>query len=203
MQLPSSTAERALRNQGFRLIAGADEAGRGAWAGPLVAAAVILPLGFRGLGIRDSKLLSPDARERHYARITAAALAWAVASADPQDIDTHGLQPMNLRCLYRAVRALKPRAEFALVDGFRLPFPLAHRPVIGGDRTVLSIAAASIIAKVTRDRLMRELHGQYPAYGFHQHKGYGTEQHRRKLAEHGPSPIHRMSFQPVLSCQYA
>lgn len=197
MQLPSRRRERALRARGFRWIAGADEAGRGALAGPLVAAAVVLPEAFAANGIRDSKLLTAPERELHFERITQAAVAWSVHIAAAEDIDRRGIQPVNLRALAAAVRALAVMPDYVLVDGWQLELSIPCEGVIGGDRKILAIAAASIIAKVTRDRLMCELDARFPAYGFAQHKGYGTPDHLENLARLGPSPLHRRSFEPV------
>lgn len=194
---PTTGRERALRQRGYRRIAGADEAGRGAWAGPLVAAAVILPVRFPGAGTRDSKLLSPAARERAYDIITRRALAWAVRIEPAAAIDRAGIQAVNLRALVAAVTALNPSADYALIDGWRLTLPLPSERIIHGDALVLSIAAASILAKVTRDRLMVSAHRRYPRYGFNRHKGYGTRQHRDALARRGPCPLHRRSFRPI------
>lgn len=194
MLQPTTTRERALRRVGYRAIAGVDEAGRGALAGPLVAAAVILPAWFRGLGLRDSKLLSPAAREHHYRRIVSGALAWAIHMEPASAIDREGIQTANLRALATAVARLSVPADVVLVDGFALALPVPSHRIIHGDATVLSIAAASVVAKVTRDRLMVALARRYALYGFAQHKGYGTLAHRRRLARHGPSPVHRRSF---------
>lgn len=194
MVRPTTKREVTLRRQGFKRIAGVDEAGRGALAGPLVAAAVILPPTFRGAGLRDSKLLSPAARERHYQRIVTAATAWAVHVESAAAIDRGGIQTANLRALAMAVATLSVPADVVLVDGFALALPVPAHRVIHGDATVLSIAAASVLAKVTRDRLMVALGQRYSLYDFAQHKGYGTIAHRRRLARHGPSPVHRRSF---------
>lgn len=194
MPRPTLRRERALHRTGFRAVAGADEAGRGALAGPLVAAAVILPLNFRARGLTDSKLLTAPERERHYARIVAGAVAWAIRVEPAKVIDRDGIQAVNLRALAGAIAALNVPADYALIDWFRLRLPIPSDGISHGDRLALSIAAASVVAKVTRDRLMRELHRQYPVYAFHLHKGYGTPLHIRRLVEHGPSPSHRRSF---------
>jgi ribonuclease HII len=189
--------EAALRAQGFTRIAGADEAGRGALAGPLVAAAVILPAGFDTEGIRDSKLLSAKQRESQFARIVESC-AVAVAKAAPQMIDRRGLHRSNLALLRRAVRALEPMPDYALTDGFpvaRMPCPALG--IKKGDAVSASVAAASIVAKVTRDRVMLRLDRRYPAFGFSHNKGYGTPDHWEALDEHGPTPVHRMSFAGV------
>lgn len=186
--------ERLLAAQGFTRIAGADEAGRGALAGPLVAAAVILPAGFPLDGINDSKLLTEPQREAAYARIVAAA-TWVACKAEPAAIDSRGLHRSNIALLRRAAKALRP--DYVLTDGF--PVPRIPCPSIGvkkGDAVSVSVAAASIVAKVTRDRIMRRLHRRYPRFGFDHNKGYGTPEHLEALDEQGPTPVHRMSFAP-------
>jgi ribonuclease HII len=186
--------ERALREQGFTRVAGADEAGRGALAGPLVAAAVVLPDGFDPAGIDDSKVLTRNQREAAYERIVAAAL-YTVAKAEPAVIDRRGLHRSNLSLLRRCIRALDPVPEYALTDGFpvsRMPCPSLG--IKKGDAVAVSVAAASIIAKVTRDRIMDRMHRRYPAFGFDHNKGYGTPEHLEMLDRLGPTPIHRFSF---------
>jgi ribonuclease HII len=189
--------ETVLRLQGFSRVAGADEAGRGALAGPLVAAAVILPDDFDTAGIRDSKLMTPHQRDAQFTRITAACVV-AVAKAEPAAIDLRGLHRSNIALLRRAVRALDPTPDYVLTDGFpvaRMPCPALG--VKKGDLVSASVAAASIVAKVTRDRIMLRLDRRYPAFGFCHNKGYGTPEHRAALEEHGPTPIHRLSFAGV------
>jgi ribonuclease HII len=194
--------ERALREQGFTRVAGADEAGRGALAGPLVAAAVVLPEAFDPEGIDDSKLLTRNQREAAYARIVAAAL-FAIAKAEPAAIDHRGLHRSNLALLRRCIRALDPAPEYALTDGFPVPrMPCPSLAIKKGDAVAVSVAAASIVAKVTRDRIMDRMHRRYPAFGFDHNKGYGTPEHLEVLDRLGPTPIHRFSFacvgQPLL-----
>ena len=178
-------------------VAGIDEAGRGPWAGPVVAAAVILNPDTVPNGIRDSKALSEEDRARLYQRIMASADV-GVAIADPDRIDRDNILNATLWAMREAVRALKPEPRLALVDGNRAP-PLdcACRTIVKGDAKCLSIAAASIIAKVTRDRLMIKLAHTYPGYGFERHKGYGTPEHKHALATLGATDIHRRSFKPV------
>lgn len=189
--------ERELRRQGFVRVAGVDEAGRGALAGPLVAAAVILPEGFDLGGIRDSKQLTARGREAAFARIIAEA-DWAVRRLEPRVIDARGLHRCNLDLLRRAVRALEPAPDYVLADGFPLgALPWPSLGVKKGDAVAVSIAAASILAKVVRDREMRRLHRRYPAYNFAENKGYGTPEHWEALERYGPSPVHRYSFQGV------
>ena len=192
--------ERALRRNGFARIAGADEAGRGACAGPLVAAAVLLPDGRRGLvpGLADSKLLTEAARERVYREVVRRAIAWRAVVVPPADVDRIGLHRCNVAAMRRALAVLDPCPEYVLTDGF----PVRGLGVPGlaiwkGDRVAACIAAASVVAKVTRDRMMVELHETYPAYNFARHKGYITPEHAAALREHGPCPEHRRSFANV------
>jgi ribonuclease HII len=186
--------ERALREQGFQRVAGADEAGRGALAGPLVAAAVILPDGFDPQGIDDSKILTRNQREEAYARIVAAAL-FTIAKAEPGAIDRRGLHRSNIFLLRRCVRAFDPPPEYALTDGFPVPrMPCPSLAIKKGDAVAVSVAAASIVAKVTRDRIMDRMHRRYPEFGFDHNKGYGTPEHLDVLDRLGPTPIHRLSF---------
>ena len=192
---PIDHYEFLLREQGFRLVAGVDEAGRGALAGPLVAAATILPDGFGCDGLRDSKQLTAIQRDEWFERITSEAVSWAVCRAYPARIDHRGLHRTNVWLLRRALSALDVRPDFALSDGFSLrALPLPCLSVKKGDATCASVAAASIVAKVTRDRAMDRYHRRYPQYGFDHHRGYGTAEHRAAISRYGPSPIHRMSF---------
>ena len=188
--------ENALRRRGFAQVAGADEAGRGALAGPVVAAAVVLDGRKHIAGLRDSKLLTALQRERLYVEITGTA-RWAVASAPPNDVDRLNVHRASLDALRRAILALEPQPAFALVDGFRVPgLDLPQRAVVGGDRRCAAIAAASIVAKVTRDREMVRLHDVDPRYGFDRHKGYATRAHVDDMARFGYSNVHRRSFRP-------
>lgn len=190
--------ERKLWQSGYQRIAGVDEAGRGALAGPLVAAAVILPPGFECEELKESKLVSAGKRKALHGLITNKALAWSVAYISPREIDSAGIQLANLKVLREAVLALKPRPDFVLSDGFDVfGIEQAHKVLIKGDRRSLSIAAASIIAKVTRDSWMELYDSVYPEYGFSSHKGYGTHSHGQALTSVGPTPIHRSSFRPV------
>jgi ribonuclease HII len=189
--------ERPLRAQGFRRIAGVDEAGRGALAGPLVAAAVVLPVGFDLEGIDDSKELTRNQREEAYVRIVAAA-TFAVCKASPGMIDRRGLHRCNLSLLRRAANDLDPAPDYVLTDGFpvsRIPVPSLG--IKKGDAVAASVAAASIVAKVTRDRIMDRMHRRYPAFGFDHNRGYGTPEHLETLDALGPTPIHRLSFSCV------
>jgi ribonuclease HII len=189
--------EGALRRRGFDPVAGADEAGRGACAGPLVIAACMLPDGRRGQvpELADSKLLSPAIRERVYEEVVRRALAWSVVIVPAGEVDSRGLHVSNIEGMRRAFAALDPAASYALTDGF----PVAGLGTPGlavpkGDATVACIAAASVIAKVTRDRIMVRLHERWPEYDFATHKGYVTPGHAATLAEHGPCPEHRFSY---------
>ena len=199
---PDMRQERALIRQGHALVAGIDEAGRGAWAGPVVAAAVILPSGARRLatlrGVRDSKLLTPTQRETFFPTIQKLALAVGVGMASHEEIDAMGIVPATRLAMRRAVEQLAPAPDALLIDALRLPdVLLPQRVMFHADTLCLSVAAASIVAKVTRDRLMMELDTQYPGYGFARHKGYGTQIHQQALAQLGPSALHRMTFEPV------
>jgi ribonuclease HII len=185
-------------------IAGLDEAGRGALAGPVVAAAVILPLDSPAFlsklaEVNDSKQLSAKTRERLFGVITETAVAYGVGSAPAEFIDRHGIIAATKQAMMEALQQLDPRAAYLLIDGrIRLPrSPLPQQSIIRGDSKSLSIAAASILAKVTRDRTMIDLDARYPQYGFAQHKGYGTLQHREALEQHGPTSEHRQTFAPI------
>ncbi len=187
--------ERALREHGFARIAGADEAGRGALAGPLVAAAVILPEGFDGDGIDDSKVLTRAQRETAFARIVVGAIAIAVRRIEPSVIDARGLHRSNIALLRRCVRALEPGPDYVLTDGFPVPrMPCPSLGIKKGDAVSTSVAAASIVAKVTRDREMGRLHRRFPDFGFDHNMGYGTPEHLEVLDRLGPTMIHRLSF---------
>ena len=191
------TLENALRRAGFVYVAGVDEVGRGCLAGPVVAAAVVLHPDRHIPGVCDSKAAPAAERERLYDMIIARALAWAVGEADPSEIDRINIHQASLRAMQRAVIALVPLPDFVLVDAFRVPdLPMAQRGVPHGDRRCSAIAAASIIAKVTRDRQMLELHARDPRYGFDRHKGYATADHLEAVARFGYSAIHRRSFRP-------
>ena len=195
--------ERGLRAQGFRLIAGVDEAGRGALAGPLVAAAVILPDGFDLEGINDSKVLTANQRAVAFDRIVAEAVAWSVHRCTPTRIDRRGLQRMNLSLLRRCVTALSVPPDYVLSDGFpvrRLTVP--NLSIKKGDAVTASVAAASIVAKVTRDRMMDRYHRRFPEYGFDTNRGYGTNDHRDAIRRLGPTPIHRYSFKGLRTGYY-
>lgn len=186
--------ERELHTEGLTLICGVDEAGRGPLAGPVAAAAVLLPPALELPGLNDSKKLSPKKREELYELITAQA-EWSVALASVAEIEDLNILNASFLAMRRAVDGLPRRPELALIDGnMARGMTVAYRCVVGGDARVAAIAAASIIAKVTRDRLMTELAAQYPQYAFERHKGYGTALHYERLREYGPSPVHRLSF---------
>ena len=192
--------ERALQRRGFDLVAGADEAGRGACAGPLVAAAAMLPATRRGEvpGLADSKLLTPLARERVYAEVVERALAWSVVVIPAGEVDARGLHVCNLSGLRRAVAGLAPRPEYVLTDGFGVDgLDVPGLAVWKGDQVAACVAAASVIAKVTRDRIMRELDERWPEYGFGVHKGYVTPEHAAALERRGPCAEHRHSYANV------
>ncbi len=196
---PHLKHEEAIYASGAQCVAGVDEAGRGPLAGPVVAAAVILPRGFRHRRLHDSKKLAPELREEIYAELTAnAEICWAFGMAEPGVIDRVNILRATHAAMRRAVRRLSRAPDHVLIDGLPVrPFPAPHTAIVDGDAKSLSIAAASVIAKVTRDRLMSELDRRYPAYGFARHKGYATSDHLANLARHGPCPIHRFSFRPV------
>jgi ribonuclease HII len=191
------TLENTLRRLGFNHVAGCDEVGRGCLAGPVVAAAVVLDPGRYVPRICDSKTVTALERARLYDRITRAAVAWGVAAAEPMEIDTINIHQASLRAMQRAILALVPLPDIVIVDAFRVPdLPMAQRAVVHGDARCTAIAAASIVAKVTRDRLMLELHNRDPRYGFDRHKGYATREHLVAVSQYGYSDVHRRSFRP-------
>jgi ribonuclease HII len=191
------TLENALRRLGFVYVAGTDEVGRGCLAGPVVAAAVVLHPDRHVPGVADSKAVPAPEREILYEQITRDAVAWATAEADPIEIDRINIHQASLRAMQRAILALAPLPDIVLVDAFRVPdLPMAQRGVLHGDRRCAAIAAASMVAKVTRDRQMLELHGRDPRYGFDRHKGYATADHLDAVARYGYSDAHRRSFRP-------
>ncbi len=189
--------ETALARAGFTPVAGIDEAGRGACAGPLVVAAVVLdPASIRRIrGLADSKLLSPAAREDAYAEVLRWALDWHVVVIGSDQIDATGLHVCNVSGMRRAFAGLRCQPGYVLTDGFPVRgLGVPALAVWKGDQVTASVAAASVVAKVSRDRMMRDLHERYPWYGFDRHKGYNTDEHVRALTEHGPCPVHRYSF---------
>ena len=200
--MPKARARRTIENLyrrfGFGLIAGVDEVGRGCLAGPVLACAVVLDPARHIPGLADSKLLTPGARERLHDTICRHATAWAVGVAEPPEIDRYNIHRASLRAMVRAVSGLAPQPDLVLVDAFRLDgLPMAQRAVTGGDRRCSAIAAASIVAKVTRDRLMSDLHRADSRYGYGRHKGYATAEHLAAVARHGYSEAHRRSFKPA------
>ena len=187
--------ERELHSQGVGLICGVDEAGRGPLAGPVCASAVILPAEAELPGLNDSKKLSEKKREQLFPEIQRIALAWSVAFATVEEIEERNILGATMLAMNRAIAGLSLKPELALIDGNRnKEIEMPSRCVVHGDARCASIAAASILAKVSRDRLMVELSREYPQYGFEQHKGYGTRAHYEALREYGPCPAHRPSF---------
>jgi ribonuclease HII len=191
------TIENALRRYGFVCVAGVDEVGRGCLAGPVMAGAVVLDPRKHIPGLADSKALTDKARESLYDVIVSRCACWAVAAVEPAEIDAINIHQATFAAMRRALLALAPIPDVVIVDGFRIPsLPLAQRRVIKGDRQCAAIAAASIVAKVTRDRLMDRLHRDDPRYGFDRHKGYATADHLSAVSRYGYSPVHRRSFRP-------
>jgi len=191
------TLENASRRWGFYRVAGCDEVGRGCLAGPVVAGAVILDPDRHIPGLADSKMLSGAERERLYEVITRRALAWSVAAAAPTEIDEVNIHRASLAAMRRALLAMAPLPDLVLVDAFRIPdLHFAQRAVVHGDRRCSAIAAASIVAKVTRDREMHAHHAADPRYGYDRHKGYATADHLAAVARHGYSALHRRTFRP-------
>lgn len=187
--------ERLRIEQGCKLIAGIDEVGRGPLAGPVCAAAVILPIGIKIEGINDSKKLSEKKRDILYDIISEKALSWSVAYVEPEIIDEINIRQATHRAMEAAVNSLSVKPDFLLIDGNdKIPFEIPYEYIIKGDAKSQSIAAASIMAKVTRDRYMIEMANTYPDYGFDKHKGYGTKQHMEAIREAGLCPLHRRSF---------
>jgi ribonuclease HII len=204
-RVPGLDLENRFREQGYARVAGVDEAGRGPLAGPVVAAAVVLPerIGARSplRKVRDSKMLDPGRREELYEVVRECAVDCAWALCDAREIDDLNILAASLEAMRRAVTALDPAPDLVLVDGNQpLPCRIPSITVIKGDSLCLSIAAASILAKVIRDSIMRELHKQYPAYGFDLHKGYGTAEHKNAILKNGPCPAHRRTFRGVKEC---
>ncbi|HHY37002.1 MAG TPA: ribonuclease HII [Firmicutes bacterium] len=190
--------EGELREKGYRYVAGIDEAGRGPLAGPVAAAAVILPPDTHLWGLDDSKKLTPRQRRELYREITAKALAWSVGASSPQDIDATDILQATRKAMAEALARLPLPPDYLLIDALQLPgVALPQEGIVGGDGKCACIAAASVIAKVTRDSWMEEWDRRYPGYGFARHKGYPTPEHLEALAKLGPCPLHRRSFQPL------
>lgn len=199
---PTFFEESQLWQSGYRFVAGIDEAGRGAVAGPVVAAAVIAPThsDYSGLWtqVDDSKRLHAIVRTRLAAEIKEHALAWGIGEADAARIDEIGIGPATKEAMSIAIQSLHVRADFLLIDWVRLPLcPIEQRSFTKADQRIVSVAAASILAKVHRDKILTELHTHYPSYGFDQHKGYGTAKHCEAIAQYGPCSVHRHSFAPI------
>jgi ribonuclease HII len=193
----SRTVENEIRRLGYVHVAGVDEVGRGCLAGPVVAGAVVLQPDHYVAGIADSKVLTAADRERLFDEIVGAAVAWRVAIIEADEIDRINIHRASLKAMREAVMDLAPLPGFVIVDGFRIPeLPIPQRPIIGGDRRSTAIAAASILAKVTRDRIMLAWHAADPRYGFDRHKGYATKAHLDAVAAFGYSSLHRRTFRP-------
>ena len=198
MKKPTRRIENELFRTGCRYVAGVDEAGRGAWAGPIVAAAVILPKRCDIRGINDSKKLSPLQRSVLYEQIIDRAVAYETRIVSQRMIDAHGIQAANVIALKQSVLKLQTRPNYVLVDSFKVSWrDLPSRSIVRGDATVTAIAAASIVAKVFRDQLMVRYAVRYPYYSFQRNKGYGTAVHHRSIAAHGLCEQHRLSFEPM------
>ena len=195
--------EKEMEAQGFRVIAGLDEAGRGPLAGPVVAAAVILPPMKKWVGVDDSKKLSPEQREKAFSLILRQEAAVGIGIVDAREIDRLNILRASLKAMEQAVQNLPLSPDFLLIDGLHsLTLPLAQRAIPKGDQRCQSIAAASIVAKVTRDRLMVAYHDEYPQYNFAKHKGYGTKEHLQAIRQYGHCPLHRQSFKPIYQLSF-
>lgn len=194
--MPDFEYEKKAMDAGYRAVCGVDEAGRGPLAGPVCAAAVILPVGLQIDGLNDSKKLSEKRREELYNEITRQAIAYSVAYGTLEEVETVNILQATFLAMNRAIAGLSVPADFALIDGNRVPagIEIPCQTVIKGDALSCSVAAASILAKVTRDRLLYEYDRLYPEYGFAQHKGYGTKAHYEAIRQYGPCPVHRLSF---------
>ena len=193
--MPDYSIEQELKAQGFTCICGVDEAGRGPLCGPVFAAACILPDGLYIEGLNDSKKLTEKKREKLFDIIKNEAVAYSIASADVEEINEMNILEAALLAMRRAIDGLGVKADFAIIDGnIARDFPIPARAVVKGDSKSMSIAAASVLAKVARDRLCLELDRKYPQYGIAKHKGYGTKEHMDALRKYGPSPIHRKKF---------
>ena len=197
---PDETFENQLREAGYTAICGVDEAGRGPLSGPVVAAACILPAGCEIPGLNDSKKLTPKQRDRLFDTVREVAFAYAIGMASPEEIDQLNILNATMLAMRRAIEGLPVKADFALIDGnCARGIDLPHKTVISGDALSVSISAASILAKVTRDRICLENDREYPEYGFAKHKGYGTREHMDALRRLGPCPLHRRSFLKFLN----
>ena len=194
--MPDFSYEKQACQKGYKLICGVDEAGRGPLAGPVCAAAVILPENAEIEGLNDSKKLSEKKREALFPIICEKAVAYSVAFASVEEIEEINILNATFLAMNRAIDSLSEKAEFALIDGNRVPkgINIPCETIVKGDMKSMSVAAASVLAKVTRDRLLLEYDKEYPQYNFKKHKGYGTKEHTELILKYGPSPIHRMSF---------
>ena len=193
--MPDYSIEQELHGEGFTYVCGVDEAGRGPLCGPVFAAACILPDGLYIEGLNDSKKLTEKKREKLFDIIKNEAVAYSIASADVEEINEMNILEADLLAMRRAIDGLGVKADFAIIDGnIARDFPIPARAVVKGDSKSMSIAAASVLAKVARDRLCLELDREYPQYGIAKHKGYGTKEHKEALRKYGPSPIHRKKF---------
>lgn len=197
MKRPNKKEETKLYKKGFKYIAGVDEAGRGALAGPIVGAAVIFRKGIKIKGLNDSKKLTPQKREKLCSIIKKRILVWSVAQIKNKEIDKNGIHKANHSVLEKAVKKLKIKPQFLLIDAYKIKSKIPSHSIIKGDEKVFSIAAASILAKVTRDRIMEKQDGKLPKYKFIKHKGYGTKEHLKAIKKHGACPLHRKSFKPL------
>ncbi len=197
--MPDLSLENQLREEGYHLVAGIDEAGRGPLAGPVMAAAAVVPVDYTHSVLNDSKKLTKRVREKLYEELTADdRVVFASAVVEPDEIDRVNILQATYLAMALAFEKLIPRADVALIDGKPVrDFPGVHKAVVKGDSLSLSIAAASVVAKVERDRIMYDYAAKYPEYGFEKHKGYGTKMHREAIFKYGPCPIHRRSFAPV------
>lgn len=197
--------EEAVYNQGSQFVGGLDEAGRGPLAGPVVAAVCILPRGMLIPHVNDSKKLSPQIRQQLFQQITTdPSIMYGIGIIESEEIDRLNIFQATIQAMLQALEKLIIQPDYLLVDGLKLPHPtIPCQKIIKGDQLSLSIAAASIIAKETRDYIMRKHHERWPHYQFDQHKGYGTEKHLQAIAQHGPCPIHRRSFEPIKSSHLA
>ncbi|MFA5021797.1 MAG: ribonuclease HII [Patescibacteria group bacterium] len=198
MFYPNLRHEKNLRRKGFFYIAGLDEVGRGAWAGPIVAAAVILDPKLKIKGIKDSKKLRSPDRKEIFEKIIGSAVAWSVGIVSHEIIDQIGINQANVLAMQQALEKITPQPDHLLVDAISFDYKnLPLKAIIKGDYKITSVAAASIVAKVTRDQIMDDLDEMYPQYGFKQHKGYGTNQHHQMLMKYGVCQIHRRTYQPI------
>jgi len=194
MTFPNKREENRLYKKGFKYIAGVDEAGRGPLAGPIFAAAVIFKKGFKIKGINDSKKITPQKREEFAEKIKKHALSFSIAKITARQIDKIGIQKANEKVIKNALKKLKIKPNFALIDAIKIELPIPNKSIIKGDEKVFSIAAASILAKTARDKFMIKQSKKFPQYHFEENKGYGTKKHIKAIKKYGLSPLHRKSF---------